>query len=117
MDNLIKESIQLTIKKEGYQLPKHTKKWLGYGWSSPRWYVTLTGKTESGRRITQYQYSQSLTEAIRDLKNDLKKLCDDTDITFKTLSKSGEKGVLLDTLLERNNWYLMFLDYLDGSDD
>lgn len=117
MNKLIKDSIQLCVKKEGYQLAEHKKTWMGGYWSSPLWHVTLTGKTESGRRITQYQSSEILREAIDDLKDDIKKLCDDAHITFTTLSNSGEKGLILNDLLDRNNWYLMFLDYLDNSDD
>ena len=112
MDKLIKTSIQLVIEKEGYGIPEHKKKWVGY-WSSARWYVTLSGKTEGGHTIIYTEDAENLGQAIEDLRNEIKKLCDDTDITFKTLSKFGEKGVLLHSLIDRNGWYIMFLNYLD----
>ena len=112
MDKLIKESIQLTIKKEGYDLPEHKGTWMGYGWSIPRWYIALSGKTETGHRITQHQDGENLSSVLECLEDDIRKLYNDIKTTIVTLRKSGEKGILLDSLIDRNNWYVSFLDYL-----
>lgn len=116
MDKLIKESVMLTFKKEGFQLP-YSRKWMGGYWSSPRWESTLTGKTQNGKIIIHTEDSYNLILSLKCLRGTIDKLYNDIHTTIATLKKSGEKGALLDNLIERNDWYVIFLDYLDQMDD